>query len=155
MKTITINDVKIINDIDADLRPGMFVTAQLGNEFDTSWSPCAPLLLLHTNVVFFGDIQFTGLYQRKPGEYYVARFVQKHHNRKLYEMSSDTELPVGVMYCTSAVPVNITTKSSSYLSVDENAALATALDHHREKVAKLPVIERYRKGTLLDPSQDY
>lgn len=149
----TNTDITIVNDVNAELKPGMFVTAQLGNEWDTSWSPSAPLLLLHTNAVIFGCNQFTGLYQRSPGVYYVARFVQKHHDRKSHE--DESSQPIGIVYCTSAVPVDMQQKSSKHLSANENDILAMALGHHKDKIAKLPVALRYKKDQLIDPSTDF
>lgn len=145
---IAVPALNIVNDATAILRPGMIVTAQLGNKFDSSWSPAAPLLLLHSDAVMFGDAQFTGLYQRTPGEYYIARFVQAHRART--EHQKDTGFEVGIMYCTSAVPFDMETKESAYLSERENAFIAQCIRFHREKVAVLPVAPRYKKDELLD-----
>jgi hypothetical protein len=143
-----VKDITIVNDINAKIRPGMFVTAQLGNSGDVSWSPCATMLVLHTNATFFEELQFTGLYQRAPGEYYVARYVSETPAHMRLHATAD--MPIGIMYCTSAVPVDLATRYSEYLGAAENELLRQALSIHREKVAALPVVQRYKGDTLIE-----
>jgi hypothetical protein len=147
-----VRDINVINDMATELRPGMFATAQLGNPGDSSWSPCATLLLLHTNAVFMGAAQFTCLYQRTPGQYYIARFVEKHNQRERYNEAGGLE--VGILYCTSSVPVDLATQSSPYLSERENDFLKIAMRFHREKVAAVPVAPRYKKDQLMAINHD-
>lgn len=147
----TNTNIAIVNDYNAELQPGMIVTAQLGNPGDVDWSPCAPLLLLHTNVIFFGEQQFTGLYKRANGELYVARFLTKSYLRRNADEGNPEEAcEIGMMYCTSAVPVEEGEYRSRYLGAGENETLATAMRHHRAKIEALPVAYHYKNGVCLD-----
>ena len=141
------NEITIVDDINVDIQAGMFVTAQLGNSSDSDWSPKATLLLLHTDVVFFGDTQFTGLYKKADGSYWVAQFVTKQSRRR-YEGSIDSDegCDIGIMYCTSSAPVDLHSRSCKYFSATQNERLASALQHHRMKISQLPVSVRYKNG---------
>lgn len=151
MNTTTNTEIKIVNDINAELQAGMFVTCRLGNPGDIDWSPMATVLLLHTNVVCSGPTQFTGLYKNADGSFWVARFLTKSYLRRNAEERKDGEnLDQGIMYCTSSLPVDMETKSSEYFTDGENKSLAWALQHHRAKIEQLPVALRYKNGVCVD-----
>jgi hypothetical protein len=129
------------SDLTTQLKAGMTVTCQLGNFTDDNWSPAAPLLLLHTNVTFFGNAQFTGLYKKNENDWYLAQYVQTHHDRDNHV--NQTGMDVGIAYCTSSVPLDDNHKACQHFNEHQNKILEHALFMHRAKVAELPVAERY------------
>lgn len=145
--------VQICNDSLQEIRAGMFVTAQLGNKTDSDWSPCAPCLLLFTNVAFFGDTQYTGLYKRANGKHYIMQFVTKATQGQRLDPENDQAEDndkMGVVYCTSSLPYDMDKKNCEYLSDRENHLIAEALNIHRDKVAKLPVAYRFKDNIKID-----
>ena len=132
----------IHHEVTGQLKAGMVVTCQLGNPFDSYWTPAGPVLLLHSNVCFFGSTQFTGIY-RVGNEYHVAMMVTIHNNRDAHV--NDSGLDVGITYCTMSRKVDMEAQSCRFMSVEENKTLKQALRIHREQVAALPETVRYVK----------
>ena len=131
---------------------GKFVTAQLGNPSDVRWAPCATILLLQTEATYSGQ-QFTALYKKSNGLYYVALMVALHP-----QVWSDSVAPGeygdgsndALMYCTSARPWDMETMSSPYINSAADAEkIKWALEYHKNKIDQLPVIEEFdRNGKI-------
>jgi hypothetical protein len=150
-QTIASNDtLMIFDDVHTEIQPGMVVTTQLGNKNDSDWSPKAPVLLLYTNVAFFGSIQFTGIYKKASGELFIAQYVTRFEEETQKSYSIHNGMESGMMYCTSSVPWDSKEMRSDCLGEKQNELIKEALRFHKHKIVKLPAIQRFVGDKPID-----